>query len=97
MVGGVEDIKNLVSKGREEFGRIDVLANNAGTNPATDSAVEIEEGAWDAIMSLQGTFLSQSGSSQGDEGARGCIINVSSAAGIRPSILPIYSMSRAGV
>ncbi len=99
-VGRVEDIKNLVSKVKEEFGRIDILVNNAGTNPAMDSALDAEERAWDAIMNLnlKGLFfLSQAVARVMKEHGGGVIINVSSAAGIRPGVLPLYSISKAGV
>lgn len=99
-VGRVEDIKNLVSKVKEEFGRIDILVNNAGTNPAMDSALDAEERAWDALMNLnlKGLFfLSQAVARVMKEHGGGVIINVSSAAGIRPGLLPLYSISKAGV
>ncbi len=99
-VGRVEDIKTLVSKVKEEFGRIDILVNNAGTNPSMDSALDIEERAWDAVMNLnlKGLFfLSQAAARVMKEQGEGCIINVSSAVGIRPSILPVYSISKAAV
>ena len=51
-VGRLEEIRNLVPKVKDEFGRIDILVNNAGTNPTMDSAIDIEERAWDSIMNL---------------------------------------------
>jgi len=97
-VGRMEDINNLVTRVREEFGRIDILVNNAGANPTMDSALEIEERTWDAIMNvnLKGLFfLSQAVAKVMKEQGGGCIINVASAAGIRPHMLPIYSISKA--
>src|SRR4030042_484476 len=99
-VGRLEEINNLVTKVKEEFGRIDILVNNAGTNPTMDQAMEIEERAWDSIMNLnlKGLFfLSQAVAKLMKEQGGGKIINVASAAGIPPDILSAYSISKAGV
>ena len=99
-VGRVEQIDNLVSKVKEEFGRIDILVNNAGTNPTMSQALEIEERAWDSIMNLnlKGLFfLSQAVARVMKEQGGGKIINIASTAGITPDILPVYSISKAGV
>lgn len=99
-VGRVEQIDNLVSKVKEEFGRIDILVNNAGTNPTMAQALDIEERAWDSIMNLnlKGLFfLSQAVARVMKEQGGGKIINIASTAGITPDILPVYSISKAGV
>jgi len=99
-VGRVEEIRNLVSTVEREFGRIDILVNNAGTNPTMDQAIDIEERAWDSIMNLnlKGLFfLSQAVARIMREKGGGNIINVASTAGITPDILPVYSISKAGV
>jgi NAD(P)-dependent dehydrogenase (short-subunit alcohol dehydrogenase family) len=96
----LEEIHNLVSKVKEEFGKIDILVNNAGTNPTMASAMDVDERAWDAIMNLnlKGLFfLSQAVARIMKEKGGGKIINVSSIAGISPDLLPIYSISKAGV
>lgn len=99
-VGRVEEIRNLVSTVEREFGRIDILVNNAGTNPTMDQAIDIEERAWDSIMNLnlKGLFfLSQAVARIMREKGGGNIINMASTAGITPDILPVYSISKAGV
>jgi len=99
-VGRMEDINNLVAKVKEEFGRIDILVNNAGANPTMDSALEVDERTWDVIMSvnLKGLFfLSQAVAKVMKEQGGGCIINVTTAAGIRPHVVPVYSISKAAV
>ena len=99
-VGRMEEIDNLVSKVKEEFGRIDILVNNAATNPAIDSALDVSERAWDSIMNLnlKGLFfLSQAVARVMKEQGGGRIVNIASVAGITPDILPIYSISKAGV
>jgi dehydrogenase/reductase SDR family protein 4 len=99
-VGKVDEIKNLITKVLEGFGRIDILVNNAATNPNMAPAIDVDERAWDAVMNLnlKGLFfLSQAVAKvmMGKGGGR--IINVASVSGITPDILPIYSISKAGV
>lgn len=99
-VGKAEDIKNLVARTMEAFGKIDILVNNAATNPTMDQAIAVDERAWDSIMNLnlKGLFfLSQAVARIMKEKGGGKIINVSSIAGISPDLLPIYSISKAGV
>lgn len=99
-MGRTEAIKALVDTVTGEFGRIDILVNNAGANPVMDSALDIEERAWDTIMNLnlKGLFfLSQAVARVMKEHGGGVIINVASTAGIRPGALPVYGISKAGV
>jgi len=99
-VGRLEEINNLVSKVKEDFGRIDILVNSAGTNPTMDQALDIEERAWDSIMNLnlKGLFfLSQAVARVMKEQGGGKIINIASTAGLSPDLLPVYSISKAGV
>ena len=99
-VGRTEEVNSLVPKVKEELGRIDILVNNAGTNPTMDQAIDVEERAWDSIMNLnlKGLFfLSQAVARLMREQGGGNIINIASVAGITPDILPVYSISKAGV
>ena len=99
-VGKIEEINNLVKKVMDEFGKIDILVNNAATNPSMASALDVDERAWDSIMNLnlKGLFfLSQAVAKIMKEKGGGKIINVASVAGITPDILPVYSISKAGV
>jgi dehydrogenase/reductase SDR family protein 4 len=99
-VGRLEEINNLVSRVKDEFGRIDILVNNAGTNPTMDQAIDIGERAWDSIMNLnlKGLFfLSQAVAMLMKEQGGGKIVNVASIEGITPGILPVYAISKAGV
>lgn len=99
-IGRLEEIKNLVDKAGAEFGRIDILVNNAATNPTMVPAMDIDDRAWDSIMNLnlKGLFfLSQAVARIMKEKGGGRIINVASVAGLSPDILPVYSISKAGV
>ncbi len=99
-ISRMEQINNLVSKVKGEFEKIDILVNNAATNPVMDPALDIGERAWDTVMNLnlKGLFfLSQAVAKVMKEQGGGKIINVTSVEGITPGILPIYSISKAGV
>lgn len=99
--GRKQDIENLVKRTMDEFGRIDILVNDAGTNPAYGWLVDVEEGAWDATMgvNLKGYFLlSQAVAKIMIEQKGGCILNLGSVASFQPSeMMGVYSISKAGV
>jgi len=99
-VGRIEEINNLVKRVVDEFGKIDILVNNAATNPSMAPAIDVDDRAWDSVMNLnlKGLFfLSQAVARIMKEKGGGKIINVASIAGISPDILPVYSISKAGV
>jgi dehydrogenase/reductase SDR family protein 4 len=97
----VEDLKNLVDKTMETFGRIDVLVNNAATNPAMASVVDTEEAVFDHIImtNLKGYFMLSKfvGKVMRDQKS-GNIINISSAGGVSPAEgLGPYCITKAGI
>ena len=99
-VAKIEDSRNLVAKVKQEFGRIDILVNNAGTNPYFGPLMNAEEWAWDVTMNvnLKGPFLlSQMVARMMREQGGGNIINTASMAGLIPSNLNIYSVTKAGL
>ncbi len=99
-VAKLEDLKNLVEKVKAEFGRIDILINNAGTNPYSGYLLDAEEWAWDVTMNvnLKGPFLLSQlvARIMRDQGG-GNIINIASIAGLRAGGLPIYSVTKAAL
>jgi NAD(P)-dependent dehydrogenase (short-subunit alcohol dehydrogenase family) len=97
----VEELKNLTQKVMEEFGRIDILVNNAATNPAMGAIVDTEESVYDQIMetNLKGYFMLSRfvGKIMRDQKS-GNIINISSAGGVSPAEgLGPYCISKAGI
>ncbi|MBM4448177.1 MAG: glucose 1-dehydrogenase [Chloroflexi bacterium] len=99
-VAKLEESKALVEKVKGEWGRIDVLVNNAGTNPYYGPMLEAEEWAWDVTMNvnLKGPFLlSRLVARLMKEQGGGSIINTASIAGIVASELGIYSVTKAGL
>ena len=100
-VGRPEDIDRLFDAVATEFGRLDILVNNAATNPVFGPLVEIDAAAWDKVMALnvKGYLLAaQRAAAVMRAGGRGAIVNVSSTGGIRASPgLGAYSVSKAAV
>ncbi|MDD5475305.1 MAG: glucose 1-dehydrogenase [Syntrophales bacterium] len=99
-VGRMNQIEGMVKAVKDSFGAIDILVNNAATNPSMAQAMDIDERAWDSIMNLnlKGLFFaSQLTARVMKESGGGSIVNVSSVEGISPGILPVYSISKAGV
>ncbi|MBN8483622.1 MAG: SDR family oxidoreductase [Sphingomonadales bacterium] len=94
------DCDALVERAYGEFGRIDVLVNNAGMSPACPSH-EVSEALFDSVLNLnfKGPFrlASQVGHRMA-EGIGGAIINISSIASTRssPGVVP-YSGAKAAL
>lgn len=96
-----EDLDNLVNKAMSEFGRIDILVNNAATNPQFGEVIDAEQWSWDAVMSLnlKGYFLlSQKVARIMIKQGNGSIIYVGSTNAFKPNRgVGVYSVSKAGV
>jgi NAD(P)-dependent dehydrogenase (short-subunit alcohol dehydrogenase family) len=100
--GKEADCRRLVEEAIARFGKVDVLVNNAGTNPYFGPLLNAENGAWDKTfdVNLKGYFWCAR------EVARHClgreapasIINMASVAGIVASPMQgVYSMTKAAV
>lgn len=86
-VGHWGEVDGLVEAVYAEFGRVDVLINNAGMSPVTATPADVSEELFDKVIGVnfKGPFrlsalVGQRMAAAGD----GCIINVSSSAAIRP-------------
>jgi NAD(P)-dependent dehydrogenase (short-subunit alcohol dehydrogenase family) len=99
-IGKSEEIKSLVDQVKAKFGRIDILVNNAGTNPYNGPLIDAEEWAWDITnnVNVKGPFLlSVAVAKIMKEQGGGVMLNIASSAGLSPSNLHIYSITKAAV
>lgn len=99
-VGKTEDQKALIDQVMSEFGRIDILINNAGTNPYYGKIMEQDETTYDITMNVNLKsvfFLSQMAAKVMKKQNGGSIINTSSIGGLRAGDLGVYCVSKAAV
>jgi NAD(P)-dependent dehydrogenase (short-subunit alcohol dehydrogenase family) len=100
-IGKIDEIKLLFEQIEEKYGRLNILVNNAATNPYFGDVLNADETAWDKTMdvNLKGYFfMSQSAAKLMIKNGGGSIVNVSSINGIRPAPMQgIYSITKAGV
>ena len=100
-VGRAEDLQRLVEQAESRFGPVNVLVNNAGTNPYLGPIVESEDWAWDKTMdvNLKAAYrLSKTLAVKMIPTGSGSIINVASIAGLTAlSMSGLYSVSKAGL
>ena len=100
-VSDAADVEAFIERTVEEYGRIDVLHNNAGIPQESTPVEEITEAMWDQIqdVNLKSAFLgAKHAVPQMREQGGGVILNTASTAGIRPRTgLSAYCASKGGM
>lgn len=99
--GDMTQLQNLLDKTIETFGGVDILVNNAATNPVFGPSLECDGLAFDKIMSVNvkapfefSKLVHVSMKSRGG----GSIINISSVAALTPDPgLGMYSVSKSAL
>lgn len=97
------NVRAMLAAAEKEFGRLDVLINNAGTTvdiePKNFEEMTVE--AWNRVFSVNvlGLFLvTRAAAPLLKKSPNGCIVNTCSIAGLRPSAQPLpYAASKAAV
>jgi len=99
--GRLDEIEELFEYVRNEFGRLDILINNAATNPYYGPATDLTPKAFDKTVdvNLKGPYFMLSGAVPiMAESGGGSVVNVASIAALIS--LPgqaVYSMTKAGL
>ncbi|MEO0041805.1 MAG: hypothetical protein RL329_1253, partial [Bacteroidota bacterium] len=100
-VANPEDLKQIFEKTIAAYGRLDILVNNAATNPVYGPIEATDPSVFDKIMAVnvKAPFeLSKLAMPMMAKNGGGSIINISSIGGVRPETgLGIYSVSKAAL
>jgi NAD(P)-dependent dehydrogenase (short-subunit alcohol dehydrogenase family) len=100
-VSNAEQVKAMVDKTIEVFGRLDCAANNAGISPAPISVSRCTEESWDSVIdiNLKGVFLCMKFEvPRMLKGGGGSIVNTASMVGlVGDGGHPAYAASKHGV
>jgi NAD(P)-dependent dehydrogenase (short-subunit alcohol dehydrogenase family) len=100
--GKPEELRALVEAAVQAFGKVDVLVNNAATNPHFGPMLQVDDGAWDKTfdVNVKGYFrlAREVVEHLSARGAPGSIVNVASIAGLRAAPLQgVYGMTKAAI
>jgi len=99
-VGTTEGVKNIIQTAVDNFGKIDILVNNAVINTAQKPLLDTEEREWDEMLNvnLKGPFLlGKLAASIMRKYGGGNIVNISSVAGIKSRFETPYGVTKAGL
>ncbi|MBI3792583.1 MAG: SDR family oxidoreductase [Gemmatimonadetes bacterium] len=99
--GKFDEARGLVDATVAQAGGIDILVNNAATNPVYGPVENADEGGWNKIMSVNvvGPFeLAKRALPHMERRGGGAILNISSVEGLTPGQgLGVYSVSKSAL
>lgn len=98
-IGHSPEVQALVEKTLEAYGRVDIMVNNAATNPHFGPVLSASEEQWDKVLdtNAKGVFrICKAVAPHMEAQGGGKIINLVSIAGLRPSPgMGLYGLSKA--
>ncbi|GAB1266528.1 SDR family oxidoreductase [Aurantivibrio infirmus] len=100
-IGDVAQISATIAAIKEKFGRLDILVNNAATNPYFGHVLDTDLGAFEKTVdvNIRGYFFMsvEAGKLMKEQGG-GVILNTASINGVKPGLAQgIYSITKAAV
>jgi NAD(P)-dependent dehydrogenase (short-subunit alcohol dehydrogenase family) len=99
-MGELDQIQALFAEIKARHGRLDILVNNAATNPYFGPMTGASESAWDKTLAvnLKGPFFMIQQAAALMSASGGAIVNVASINAVSPAPMQgIYSITKAGV
>lgn len=100
-VGRMDEARALVERTVAHWGGVDVVVNNAATNPVFGPVIDTDEAAFDKIMAVNvkgPLVVCQAAHASMKARGHGSVVNVSSIGGVSPEPgLGLYSMSKAAL
>lgn len=100
-IGTLDDITKTIAAIRSRHGRLDILINNAATNPYFGSLLDTDAGSFQKTVdvNIRGYFfMSVEAAKLMREHGGGSIVNTASINGVRPAPLQaVYSITKAAV
>lgn len=100
-VGKLEELQRLVETTTRDFGKIDIVVNNAATNIAQGPAIEMDDAQFDKMVevNLKSAYrLTRLVAPGMCARGSGSIVNIASIAGLRPQFHGLlYSMTKAAL
>ncbi|MEM6730974.1 MAG: glucose 1-dehydrogenase [Myxococcota bacterium] len=101
-IGDPDAIASLLDWAETNVGQVNVLVNNAATNPHFGPMFSIDGGAWEKTfqVNVRGTYLLSKGVAERlvATGSPGSVVNVTSVLGITASpLMGVYGMTKASI
>jgi len=100
-VGREDDVRRVIDATLARLGRIDVLVNNAATNPYGGPMIDVDRARWDKTFEINLTapmFWTQQVWRRWMSEHGGSIVNISSVGGLATSpVLGVYDVTKAAL